>query len=150
MEQVIKELLQQVLGGSAEVELVVVPPGKTIEQVMTEKGYKPDGDRCGGCGEQHGWVSPDGKKIGAFPEEESEITSEAPTMTKADEKKAFNERRARALEGIRKRQAKVLRMYDILKAMEKSIEQPRKDRDIGDLIREVGSYAELQMLAREL
>ena len=138
MEEVIKNLIKQVLGADADVdiEVVKVPEGKTIEQVMAERGFKPSAEPCAGCGQHHEFIGPNGEHTFAHGDEETQA-----------EKTGFKEKRAKALEGVRRKQAEVLRMYDLLKELEKSIAQKEKDRDIMDLMNEVSLFAQIRQIA---
>ena len=142
MSSTIEQLLEAIAGGGIEMEVIKLKDGQSIEDIIKLKGLKPIGEDCAGCGLHHEYEGPDGEKVYLTPagddEKEPEDGSE------------FNKRRASALTGIRKRQAKVLRMYDILKDMERTIALDADDRDSENLFKEITQYIELQALARSL
>lgn len=140
----ITTLLKSVLGDVASAELVEVKQGQTIEEIIAGKGLTPVGDKCGGCGNHHNYVNAAGERVVVMPVNESE------EVCKPEDKPDFPEKQRKALEGLRRRQAVVLRMYDILRDMERSIEQRKEDRDLGDLLGEIGMFMELRQLAREV
>lgn len=137
MEEVIKSLIEVVMGAAdADVEVIKLEPGQTIQQVMEQRGFKAVGDACE-CGEHHTFEK-DGRLTGAFTED---------PLKDARPNNEFKAKRAKALEGVRRKQAEVLRMYDLLKELEKSIAQKEKDRDIMDLMNEVSLFAQIRAIA---
>lgn len=136
------DIVSKLFGGTeVDVEVVKVPEGKTIEEVMAERGWKPDGDACEGCGLHHEFINAEGTKGLAFPEGEDDkpVPKEAST---------FAERKAKALSSVREKQAHALKMYDLLKDMERSIAASEQKRDMGTTLAEIVMMLEIKTLAR--
>jgi len=125
------------------VEAVELEEGQTIEQVVAKRGLKPVGDKCKGCGVHHRYETPEGEQVFLAPSDHGEDKP----MSDEEAKAEFEKRRKQALKGIRKRQARVLKMLDILKELEQSIGQDAEDRSVLDLLSEVALYAELREIA---
>ena len=143
-EDIIKGLIKQITGADVvDLEVIKVPEGSTLEAEMEKRGYKRDGEPCEGCGNQHAWITPEGTKVfahGGHDEKETQVSQE----------KEFKGRRARALQGILRRQAVALQIYDKLKEMEKSIQRDQDEREAGDLFTEILLYADIQQLKERL
>ena len=128
----IEEMLK---GLTVTPEVVELKEGETIEQVVKDRGFKPIGEDCENCGMHHTYEAPDGTMVFAFGE-------------KHEVKKPPNEeKRAKALQGIRNRQARVARMVDLLEQMEYSVMHTTKERTVDDVITELALYMELKSLA---
>lgn len=135
------DIVSKLFGGTeVDVEVVKVPEGKTIEEVMAERGWKPDGDACEGCGLHHEFINAEGTKGLAFPEGEDDKPE--------PEADSFEARKAKALSSVREKQAHALKMYDLLKDMERSIAASEQKRDMGDTLAEVVMMLEIKALAR--
>lgn len=145
-------IIRAILGNDeVDSEIVQVPEGSTIDDVIKARGLIPVGDVCKSCGQQHVYQSADGEQRVIVMEAHAD--DEVPPKEEAKgDNRTNEERRQGALAGIRRRQAKVLRMYDILKDMEKSIDRAdsKEPRNLGELIQEIASYAEFRQLAREV
>lgn len=138
----LQQIINAITGDEAVAEVVVVPEGDSIERIIAARKLKPVGDVCGSCGVHHFYENEAGEQVALMP-----VKADHPP----EKKKNFEDHRQGALEGIRIRQVKVLRMYDLLKEMEKSIsERGAEDVEVGNLIDDITRLSEMRRLAREL
>ncbi len=139
-EEVISKIMADA-GIDAKVEVVAVPEGKTIEDVMRARGYHPEGKACEGCGQVHGYMNDEGSIIGAFEDKDHPVDD-----AKVKAKQRTEATREKALQAVRRRMANTLETYEVLKKLEASISLPDEKRTAMALLQEILLIKKLEEL----
>ena len=125
--QKLADLIGKALGAD-QAEIVRVPEGKTIEDVIRERHLKPapDAQPCANCGEIH-----------EFVEDESE---------EPEEKLTSSEKQARAVASLNKRIAQIEEGVVLLRKLRDSTAMPVSERKPLQIIEDIATAFELRKL----